>query len=131
MSLLSGYIGIAGIFHGDRRQYGKNAIICQRGGSGLAPAPCPTSLTRMSRPLRLELDGALYYVTARGDRREPIFEDERYRTMLLAILAKGSSAMRRCSPIAPWATISRLLRHVNGVYTQAYNRRHAKVGHLL
>lgn len=24
-----------------------------------------------------------------------------------------------------------LMRHVNGVYTQAFNRRHAKLGHLL
>ncbi|HNC19825.1 MAG: hypothetical protein NOF05_06210 [Candidatus Accumulibacter phosphatis] len=23
------------------------------------------------------------------------------------------------------------MRHVNGVYTQAFNRRHAKLGHLL
>jgi putative transposase len=26
--------------------------------------------------------------------------------------------------------LSRLMRHINGVYTQAYNRRHRKVGHL-
>ncbi len=29
------------------------------------------------------------------------------------------------------ANLSALMRHVNGVYTQAFNRRHAKVGHLL
>ena len=28
------------------------------------------------------------------------------------------------------ANLSRLMRHINGVYTQAYNRRHRKVGHL-
>ena len=27
----------------------------------------------MSRPLRLEFAGALYHLTARGDRKEPIF----------------------------------------------------------
>lgn len=26
--------------------------------------------------------------------------------------------------------LSRLMRHINGVYTQSYNRRHAKIGHL-
>ena len=26
--------------------------------------------------------------------------------------------------------MSRLMRHVNGVYTQRYNRRHKQVGHL-
>lgn len=29
------------------------------------------------------------------------------------------------------ANLSRLMRHLNGVYTQSYNRRHGKVGHLL
>ncbi|MFT3717340.1 transposase [Pseudorhodoferax sp.] len=29
------------------------------------------------------------------------------------------------------ANLSRLMRHVNGVYTQAFNRRHGLVGHLL
>ena len=28
------------------------------------------------------------------------------------------------------ANLSRLMRHLNGVYTQAFNRLHAKVGHL-
>jgi len=27
----------------------------------------------MTRPLRLEFAGALYHLTARGDRKEPIF----------------------------------------------------------
>ncbi|MDY6992820.1 MAG: addiction module toxin RelE, partial [Pseudomonadota bacterium] len=30
----------------------------------------------MARPLRLEFSGALYHVTARGDRREPIYTDD-------------------------------------------------------
>ncbi len=29
----------------------------------------------MARPLRIEFAGALYHATARGDRRESIFED--------------------------------------------------------
>jgi len=28
------------------------------------------------------------------------------------------------------ANLSLLMRHVNGVYTQSFNRRHGKVGHL-
>ena len=34
----------------------------------------------MTRPLRLEFAGALYHLTARGDRQDPIFED--YRMLL-------------------------------------------------
>lgn len=30
----------------------------------------------MARPVRLEFVGALYHVTARGDRREAIYEDD-------------------------------------------------------
>ena len=35
----------------------------------------------MARSLWLELAGALYHVTRRGDRREDIFEDDRGREM--------------------------------------------------
>jgi len=30
----------------------------------------------MARPLRLEFPGALYHVTARGNRRESIYQDD-------------------------------------------------------
>lgn len=93
--------------------------------------------------MRLEFDGALYHVTARGDRREPIFEDDTDRTALLAILAQGlerfdAMAYAYCLMGNHYhfvlqthkPNLSRLLRHVNGVYTQTYNRRHRKVGHL-
>jgi putative transposase len=42
----------------------------------------------LARPLRLEFEGALYHVTSRGDRREPIFEDNFDRQTLLAMVAK-------------------------------------------
>ena len=37
----------------------------------------------MSRPLRIEFPGAIYHVTSRGDRREPIFDDDADRQMFL------------------------------------------------
>lgn len=37
----------------------------------------------MSRPLRIEFPDALYHVTARGDRREDIFEDDEDRRVFL------------------------------------------------
>ena len=42
----------------------------------------------MSRPLRLENPDALYRITARGDRRENIFEDDQDWLAFLASLAK-------------------------------------------
>ena len=40
----------------------------------------------MSRPVRIEFPDALYHVTARGDRREAIFDDDGDRRMFLATL---------------------------------------------
>ena len=42
----------------------------------------------MSRPLRLEFAQALYHVTSRGDRREPIYVDDLDRTEWLAVLSQ-------------------------------------------
>jgi putative transposase len=42
----------------------------------------------MVRPLRLEFPGTCYHLTARGDRQEPIFEDDADRLVFLDLLAK-------------------------------------------
>lgn len=98
----------------------------------------------MARPLRIEFPGAIYHVTSRGDRREPIFLDDVDRESLIAVLATGMSrfdaqVLAYCLMGNHYhfvlhtrqANLSPLMRHVNGVYTQAFNRRHGKVGHLL
>ena len=54
--------------HLARRQ--ARADLPRRIGSGLS-----FIITSMSRPLRIEFPGALYHVTSRGDRREPIYRD--------------------------------------------------------
>lgn len=66
----------------------------------------------MARPLRIEFPGAIYLVTSRGDRREPIVLDDDDREDLLIVLGQA------------------LHRVDDGVYTQRFNRRHSKVGHL-
>ena len=45
----------------------------------------------MARPLRIEFPGAVYHVTARGDRREPIFVDDQDRHLLLDIVGNALS----------------------------------------
>jgi REP element-mobilizing transposase RayT len=97
----------------------------------------------MSRPLRIQFPGAVYHVTSRGDRREPIFVDDEDRAALLAVVAQAMERMD--SQVLAYclmgnhyhfvlhtrqANLSALMRHINGVYTQAFNRRHGKVGHL-
>jgi hypothetical protein len=44
----------------------------------------------MARKLRVEYCGAMYHVLNRGDRREPIFQTERDRTLFLDTLAETS-----------------------------------------
>lgn len=97
----------------------------------------------MSRPLRIEFPGALYHVTSRGDRREDIFVDDNDRARFLAVVAQGlarfdGQLLSYCLMGNHYhfvlhtrqARLSALMRHINGVYTQTFNRRHGKVGHL-
>jgi len=97
----------------------------------------------MARPLRIEYPGALYHVTSRGDRREDIFVDDADRQLWLAILATVHERMHwHCYAYClmdnhyhlvietPEANLAKGMRHLNGVYTQRYNRRHQRVGHV-
>ena len=97
----------------------------------------------MARPLRIEFPDAVYHVTSRGDRREAIFEGDVDRRGFLDVLALGlarfdAQVLAYCLMgnhyhlvvYTRQANLSLLMRHANGVYTQDYNRRHGKVGHL-
>ncbi|MFT3819527.1 MAG: transposase [Rubrivivax sp.] len=97
----------------------------------------------MSRPLRLEFAGAVYHVTSRGDRREAIYRDDADREAQLDVLAHAmdrfdAQVLAYCQMGNHYhlvlhtrqANLSRLMRHVNGVYTQRFNRRHGLSGHV-
>jgi len=97
----------------------------------------------MARPLRLEFTGALYHVSSRGDRREPIYEDDEDRRRFLATLGEVVGQMHWvCYAYClmsnhyhllietPDGNLAKGMRQLNGIYTQASNRRHKRVGHL-
>jgi putative transposase len=97
----------------------------------------------MARPLRLEFPGAFYHVTSRGDRREPIYEDDSDRFQWLAILSNVCERYRwrvhtYCLMDNHYhilletadGNLSRGMRQLNGIYTQYFNRRHNRVGHV-
>jgi putative transposase len=97
----------------------------------------------LARPLRIEFEHARYHVTSRGDRREPIFLDDTDRMALLALLEQAcvrfdASVLAYCVMgnhhhlvlATRRANLSMLMRHLNGVYTQRFNRRHGKAGHV-
>ena len=94
----------------------------------------------MARPLRLEFPGALYHVTSRGNARQNIFLDVEDRHRFLDLFGKEVAQQGwRCYAYClmdnhyhllietPEPTLVSGMRRLNGVYTQAFNRR---VGHL-
>ena len=98
----------------------------------------------MARPLRIEFPGAIYHVTSRGNAQASIFLDDIDRNTFLSVLGL---TMRRFNVIChayclmtnhfhllletPDANLSKAMRQFNSVYTQAFNRRHGRVGHVL
>jgi len=97
----------------------------------------------MTRPLRLEFSGALYHVTSRGDDRKKIyFEDadfelflntlgdvcEQYNWVIHAYCLMTNHYHLLIE--TPDGNLSKGMRQLNGVFTQAINRKHARVGHL-
>jgi putative transposase len=97
----------------------------------------------MARPLRIEFPGAVYHVTSRGNARAEIFADTADRQTFLLLL---ESAVNRFNWIChayclmdnhyhlmietPDGNLSMGMRHLNGVYTQSFNRRHKRIGHV-
>jgi putative transposase len=97
----------------------------------------------MARPLRIEYDGALYHLTSRGNERKAIFKDDADRQLFLETLARATERFHWfCHAYClmdnhyhlvvetPDGNLSQGMRQLNGVYTQIYNRRHRRVGHL-
>ncbi|MFC3031026.1 transposase [Pseudoalteromonas fenneropenaei] len=97
----------------------------------------------MSRPLRLQFAGALYHVTSRGNERKTIYRDEDDFARFLAVL---TSVCERFNWVihsyclmtnhyhllveTPDANLAKGMRQLNGVYTQQFNRKYQRVGHL-
>jgi putative transposase len=97
----------------------------------------------MARPLRIEYAGAHYHVTSRGNERKAIFKDDADRESFLKLLGRavqdfhlrlhGYVLMSNHYHLlveTPTGGLSRSMRYLNGVYTQTFNLRHGRVGHL-
>lgn len=97
----------------------------------------------MTRPLRIEFPGAVYHITSRGNTKQLIFLDEEDRKTFLNVL---SSVVTRFNWVChayclmnnhyhvlietPEGNLTRGMRQLNGVYTQIFNQRHQRTGHL-
>lgn len=97
----------------------------------------------MARPLRIEYPGAWYHVMNRGRNAEKVYYDKLDYQMFVELLEETSETWNiRITAYClmpnhyhilvqtPDANIARSMRHINGVYTQRFNRRHRCDGPL-
>ena len=97
----------------------------------------------MARPLRIQYDDAVYHVTSRGNERRPVFLDRNDRETFLAVLQTANERYNwLCHAYCLMTNhyhlvietadgnLSAGMRQLNGVYTQRFNRRHERAGHL-
>lgn len=98
----------------------------------------------MGHPLRIEYPGAWYHVMNRGAGRRRIFYEDRDRLLFLDLLSEITRAFHieihafslmdnhyHLLVHTPEAGLGRAMRHLNGIYTYRFNRRHRTDGPLL
>jgi REP element-mobilizing transposase RayT len=98
----------------------------------------------MSRPLRIEYEGAVYHVTTRGNAGQKIYRDDHDRERFLSLLGRETRQQGwLCHAYClmenhyhllletPEGNLSRGMGRLNGVYTQWFNRRDGRLGHVL
>lgn len=97
----------------------------------------------MGRPLRIEYPGAFYHVTSRGNEQKDVFKSQKDREKFLSYL---ESATERYSAVVhvyclmsnhyhllletPAGNLSQIMRHINGAYTNYFNTKRKRAGHL-
>ncbi len=97
----------------------------------------------MARPLRIEYPGAVYHITSRGNEKKPVYKDDQDRENFLSPLDRVNKRYNwLCHAYClmdnhfhllietPEGNLSIGMRQLNGVYTQTFNKRHRRTGHL-
>ncbi|MRR06407.1 MAG: hypothetical protein EG828_05600 [Deltaproteobacteria bacterium] len=97
----------------------------------------------MGHPLRIEYAGALYHVTSRGNERKDIFKSQRDREKFLEYLESateryGATIHAYCLMSnhyhllieTPGGNLPQIMRHINGAYTNYFNAKRTRSGHL-
>lgn len=98
----------------------------------------------MARPLRIEYPGAVYHVMSRGNAYQDIYLDNQDRRVFLKNLESCIELHNLvCHAYClmdnhyhllletPDGNLSQAMRDINGNYTQKFNARHKRVGHVL
>src|SRR5438105_9383616 len=92
-------------------------------------------MNTMARPLRIEYENAWYHVMNRGARSQSIFKNDSHRELFLALLQEIQQRFEvelhayclmsnhyHLLIRTPRANLGRAMRHLDGVYTQLYNK---------
>lgn len=97
----------------------------------------------MSRPLRISYPGAFYHITSRGNEKKAVFRSRRDREKFLEYL---ESANKRYEAVihayclmdnhyhilleTTSGNLSKIMAHINGAYTNYFNIKRERSGHL-
>lgn len=97
----------------------------------------------MGRPLRIEYPGAFYHVTSRGNERKPIFHENGDYQRFIGYLESATErygARIHCFCLmpnhyhllleSPRANLRVILHHLNTAYTNYFNAKMGRIGHL-
>lgn len=97
----------------------------------------------MARPLRIQYPGAVYHVTSRGNEKKAVYKDDQDREAFLQTLQRVNKRYHWiCHSYCLMdnhyhllietldGNLSLGMRQLNGVYTQLFNARYQRSGHL-
>jgi len=97
----------------------------------------------MARKPRVEFSGALYHITARGNQRTDVFNSDADREYFLELLRRIASRLGwrihayclmgnhyHLLVETPGPNLGKGMQALGTTYTQAFNRRNRKIGHL-
>ena len=97
----------------------------------------------MARPLRIEYPNAFYHITSRGNERRPIFRAKENYERFIGYLESATErygAQIHCFCLmpnhyhllleTPRGNLQAILHHLNTAYTNYFNRKTGRVGHL-
>jgi putative transposase len=97
----------------------------------------------MARSLRITYPGAFYHITSRGNEQKAVFKSKQDRERFLEYL---ESAVQRYNTVihayclmdnhyhllleTPSGNLARIMAHINGAYTNYFNTKRERYGHL-
>ena len=97
----------------------------------------------MARSLRISYPGAFYHITSRGNEQRVVFKSREDRERFLEYLesaTKRYDAIIHCYCLmdnhyhllleTPSGNLSRVMAHINGAYTNYFNAKRGRFGHL-